>query len=55
MQHLLFGDVDMIDEMMNQLWAHVAWLAYDGGGQLLVVAETIARGGDPIAKRRIRR
>ena len=50
-EHLLFGDVDMIDEMMNQLWAHVAWLAYDGGGKLLAVAETIARGGDPIAER----
>lgn len=41
-EHRLFGDADMLDELMNQLWAHAAWLAWDGGGALL----NEAQGGD---------
>jgi hypothetical protein len=33
--HRLFGEPDTMDEVTNQLWAHAAWLAWDGGGSLL--------------------
>ena len=43
--HRLFGEPETIDELMNQMWAHAAFMAWDEGGKLLDEAETLARNG----------
>jgi hypothetical protein len=46
-EHRLFGETNMLGELTNQLWAHVAWLAWDGGGRLaLLKSGSSGSGGD---------
>ena len=50
--HRLFGEPETIDELMNQMWAHAAFLAWDDGVKLLDEAENLARNGSPTSSPR---